>query len=292
MMKEEKDPVGAEDNNVVTPDSAWQQEQQHHIILFYKYHPLSADWTVMQVYRTSLEKLCLSLSLIGRILIGCSKTEGLNGTLAGSYDDVRAFTIALLGADSADDLRGCVPSVQQAVQRFWKESRSFFASIGEPELTFESPGDFKWSTVSVAANNDELFPDLRIKLVSELISTGGVFSSIPLGETAQGYLSPREWHDKLQKLTKNGSKSEEGEEKDVVLIDCRNSKEYEIGRFETAIDPKTTTFSQFPKWVQDHEHLLANKKVMMYCTGGIRCEKVRRKMGESKWSIRFSSSTR
>jgi UPF0176 protein len=121
-----------------------------------------------------------------------------------------------------------------------------------------SPEDFKWSR---SQGSDPLFPDLNIKLVKELIGTGGVMSSIPLEETAKGYLTPKEWHSELSKISA-------GEDKDTILIDCRNTKEFEIGHFETALDPKTTTFAQFPKWVDEHKHVLADKKVLMYCTGG------------------------
>ena len=68
-----------------------------HVILFYKYHPLSPDAQVTEIYRSSLERLCRSLALCGRILVGCSRTEGINGTLAGEYSNVLAFTYALLG---------------------------------------------------------------------------------------------------------------------------------------------------------------------------------------------------
>jgi predicted sulfurtransferase len=242
------------------------EKHHHNIILFYKYHALSPDFAVTEMYRTALETLCRSLQLTGRILVGCSATEGINGTLAGRYENVRAFTRALLKEQQhSDNNNDDDPSyMKQATGDFWKASEAFFQSIGEPELCFDSPDDFKWSSCS--NRNDELFPDLNIKLVSELIGTGGVLSSIPLGETAKGYLTPREWHDRL---------SQQLQDDDTVLIDCRNTKEYEIGRFVGATDPKTTTFSQFPKWVEDNKVLLEDKKVMMYCTGGIRCEKVR-----------------
>jgi UPF0176 protein len=158
------------------------------------------------------------------------------------------------------------PVRKRAVEEFRTESRGFFESIREPELLFNSPDDFKWSTYQ---SLDPLFPDLNVKLVPELIGTGGALSTIPLEETAKGYLTPEEWHTRLCQLNKKTDI-----EDDTILIDCRNTKEYEIGHFIGATDLKTTTFSQFPKWVEDHKHILSDKKVMMYCTGGIRCEKV------------------
>jgi predicted sulfurtransferase/23S rRNA-/tRNA-specific pseudouridylate synthase len=216
---------------------------------------------VTKIYSDHLEQFCSSLKLSGRILVGSSRSEGINGNLAGSYTNLRAFTCALLG--DADNLsKECDAESKNAVEKFWAQTKEFFDGIGEQDLRMSSPDDFKWSCSSQV---EPLFPDLNIKVVPELIGTGGVLSSIPLEETAKGYLTPMEWHDELSGLSQSST--------DTILIDCRNTKEYTIGRFTGATDPQTTTFAQFPKWVDDHNQLLADKKVLMYCTGGIRCEK-------------------
>jgi UPF0176 protein len=58
-----------------------------------------------------------------------------------------------------------------------------------------------------------------------------------------------------------------------VLIDTRNDYEVDIGTFKGAIDPKTTTFREFPEYVAANFDKTRHKKVAMFCTGGIRCEK-------------------
>ena len=60
---------------------------------------------------------------------------------------------------------------------------------------------------------------------------------------------------------------------DTVLIDTRNDYEVAIGTFAGAIDPGTATFSDFPDWVRANHARLEGKRVAMFCTGGIRCEK-------------------
>ena len=60
---------------------------------------------------------------------------------------------------------------------------------------------------------------------------------------------------------------------DVVVIDTRNEYEVEIGSFAGALDPKTSSFSDFPDWFRANRDVLEGKKVAMFCTGGIRCEK-------------------
>jgi UPF0176 protein len=75
-------------------------------------------------------------------------------------------------------------------------------------------------------------------------------------------VSPEEWRDLI-------------EQDDVVVIDNRNSFEYKLGKFKNAIDPGVDNFRDFPKFIEDHvpEWKKEGKRVAMYCTGGIRCEK-------------------
>jgi len=60
---------------------------------------------------------------------------------------------------------------------------------------------------------------------------------------------------------------------DVAVIDTRNDYEVEIGTFKGAVDPKTKSFRDFPQWWQDNKDRFEGKRVAMFCTGGIRCEK-------------------
>lgn len=60
---------------------------------------------------------------------------------------------------------------------------------------------------------------------------------------------------------------------DVIVIDTRNDYEVKIGTFKNSINPKTETFRQLPQWINENIELLKGKKVAMFCTGGIRCEK-------------------
>jgi UPF0176 protein len=60
---------------------------------------------------------------------------------------------------------------------------------------------------------------------------------------------------------------------DVAVIDTRNDYEVAIGTFEGAIDPGTKAFGEFPQWWEENRHRFHNKRIAMFCTGGIRCEK-------------------
>lgn len=74
------------------------------------------------------------------------------------------------------------------------------------------------------------------------------------------YVKPNDWDEFISR-------------DDVVLIDTRNDYECQIGSFENAINPETENFRDFPEWFEKHEREFADKKIAMFCTGGIRCEK-------------------
>ncbi len=74
------------------------------------------------------------------------------------------------------------------------------------------------------------------------------------------YVPPQDWNELIQAP-------------DVVVIDTRNDYEVAIGSFKGAIDPKTESFREFPQWWQANKDRFHNKRIAMFCTGGIRCEK-------------------
>lgn len=74
------------------------------------------------------------------------------------------------------------------------------------------------------------------------------------------YVSPEEWNEIIA-------------DPDVTVIDTRNIYETRVGTFKHAIDPDLEVFSEFPEWVEDNLNPKNNKKIAMFCTGGIRCEK-------------------
>src|SRR5690606_36972420 len=86
------------------------------------------------------------------------------------------------------------------------------------------------------------------------------------------HLSPKEWRNVMEN------------EQDFVIIDARNNYESKIGHFEGAILPDLKNFYDFPKWLEEIEgDIPKEKKVLMYCTGGIRCEKFSLLMEAKGW---------
>lgn len=148
--------------------------------------------------------------LEGLVLIA---PEGINGTIAGSAEEIAA----------------------------WKELlNKKFGSITFKDSKAEGVAFRRWS----------------VKIKREIVGLGKP-EIRPNGK--HKHLSPAEWDAMMRN-------------EDVIVLDARNSYEYNIGKFEGALDCGTRTFSQFPEFVAQ-SNLPKDKKIMMYCTGGIRCEK-------------------
>lgn len=102
------------------------------------------------------------------------------------------------------------------------------------------------------------FEKSKVKLRKEIVTMG--LTNIDPLKTVGTYLSPEEWNELIQ-------------DPEVVLIDTRNDYEFELGTFKNAINPITENFRDFPQYVQEQLLDKKDKKIAMFCTGGIRCEK-------------------
>jgi UPF0176 protein len=102
------------------------------------------------------------------------------------------------------------------------------------------------------------FHRMKVRLKKEIV-TMGVPDVDPAG-SAGTYVDAAGWNRLIG-------------DPDTIVIDTRNDYEVAIGTFKGALDPKTASFRAFPEWVAAHRSELEGRKVAMFCTGGIRCEK-------------------
>jgi UPF0176 protein len=102
------------------------------------------------------------------------------------------------------------------------------------------------------------FNRIKVKLKKEIVTMG--IEGIDPKQVVGTYVKPKDWNALIS-------------DPDVVLVDTRNAYEVKVGTFEGALNPNTTNFREFPQYVRDNLDPKANKKVAMFCTGGIRCEK-------------------
>lgn len=102
------------------------------------------------------------------------------------------------------------------------------------------------------------FYRMKVKLKKEIVTMG--VEGIDPNHVVGTYVEAKDWNDLIS-------------DPDVVVVDTRNDYEYAIGTFTNAVNPKTTTFREFPEYVKQNLDPKQHKKVAMFCTGGIRCEK-------------------
>ena len=102
------------------------------------------------------------------------------------------------------------------------------------------------------------FHRMKVRLKKEIV-TMGVDEIDPLSD-AGAYVEPLEWNALIA-------------DPDTIVVDTRNDYEVALGAFRNAVDPGTATFREFPDWVANNRQALEGRKIAMYCTGGIRCEK-------------------
>jgi UPF0176 protein len=98
----------------------------------------------------------------------------------------------------------------------------------------------------------------KVKIKKEIVRLG--LAKVNVEKTTGKYIKPEGW-------------SKFVNDSQTVVIDARNKYESEIGFFKNAITPETDSFSEFPDWIKRNKEKLKGKKIAMYCTGGIRCEK-------------------
>lgn len=102
------------------------------------------------------------------------------------------------------------------------------------------------------------FKRTKVKLKKEIVTMG--VEGIDPTKSVGTYIEPKDWNALIS-------------DPEVTLIDTRNEYEYEIGTFKNAVNPHTDSFREFPKYTEENLDPEKHKKVAMFCTGGIRCEK-------------------
>lgn len=134
-----------------------------------------------------------------------------------------------------------------------EEIDSFVAYMRKSSLFFDV--DFKESFAE-----GECFPKLKVKIRPEIVKFGADKSTYDTKNTGV-HLTPHEVHELLSNKPDN-----------LIILDARNNFESAIGKFENAITPDIEYFRQFPQYLDEHAEMFKDKQVLMYCTGGIRCE--------------------
>ncbi|KAJ1383511.1 Serine hydrolase FSH [Sesbania bispinosa] len=206
---------------------------QYGVLLYYKY----AEIPNLDDLSTFYHSNCSSLGLLGRVRLS---SHGVNVTVGGNLSSLERHIEAV------------------------KANNSLFEGT-----------DFKLATCHQPLNDQVAkecgFTSLSIRIVEELVT----LSSHPLLKSPQisnagRHLSALEFHSSIQHANK------ESPENSLVLLDARNLYETRIGKFQApnveTLDPQVRQYSDFSSWIDDNGEQLKGKNILMYCTGGIRCE--------------------
>ena len=121
--------------------------------------------------------------------------------------------------------------------------------------------------IKYSSTDKQPFHRMKVRLKKEIVTIG--LPKINPNKKVGTYVKPDDWNDLIS-------------DPNVVVIDTRNKYETKIGSFQNALDPETSSFREFPDWVKKFKSSKgnANKKIAMFCTGGIRCEKASSLMKE------------
>ena len=122
----------------------------------------------------------------------------------------------------------------------------------------DADGRFTGMSYKESLSEELAFYRTKVKLKKEIVTMG--VEGIDPANIVGTYVKGEEWNTLIS-------------DPDTVLIDTRNDYEVAIGTFKNAVNPNTTTFREFPQWAADNLDKRKHKKVAMFCTGGIRCEK-------------------
>ncbi|KAG4907303.1 hypothetical protein AAZX31_20G085500 [Glycine max] len=208
-------------------------EEMYGVLLYYKYAEIPNLDDLLTFYHSN----CSSLSLLGRVRLS---SRGVNVTVGGNLSSLEIHIEAL------------------------KAYNSLFHDT-----------DFKLANCHQPLNDKVAqecgFTSLSIRIVDELVT----LSSHPLLKSpdisnAGKHLSALDFHSSLHNTNR------ESPENDLVLLDARNLYETRIGKFHVpnieTLDPQVRQYSDLSSWIDDNGERLKGKNILMYCTGGIRCE--------------------
>ncbi|GMH10417.1 hypothetical protein Nepgr_012258 [Nepenthes gracilis] len=216
-----------------------QDQQNHGVLLYYKYtSPIENLDELFNFYESN----CSSLGLLGRVRLS---PQGVNVTVGGRLSSLERHIEAV------------------------KEYSSFEGT------------DFKLAACKKPLNDKVAeecgFTSLSIRIVKELVTlSSNALSITPLVSNAGRHLSATEFHSILRGAGKLLEKESGTDGKKLVLLDARNLYETRIGKFEApnvqTLDPSIRQYSDLPTWINENVEQLRGNCVLMYCTGGIRCE--------------------
>ncbi len=171
------------------------------------------------------------------------------------FDDPAALREPLLAICEAQEVRGTLLLAREGMNGTIAGTGRGVEAVLAHLRSLPGCEDLEWKE---SRCRTQPFGRLKVRVKREIVTMGrpDVDPRVRVGR----HVAPADWNDLIRSP-------------DVVVIDTRNDYEVAIGSFEGAIDPKTAAFSDFPTWWEQNRKRFRGKRIAMFCTGGIRCEK-------------------
>lgn len=118
---------------------------------------------------------------------------------------------------------------------------------------------FKGVTYKIDEADAHAFKKMHVRVKNELVNFS-LEDDINPKELTGRYVEPKEFFERIS-------------DPDTIIIDARNDYEYDLGHFRGAVKPEIKTFRELPNWIRANKARFEGKKILTYCTGGVRCEK-------------------
>lgn len=171
------------------------------------------------------------------------------------FEDPAALRAPLLELCQARQIRGTLLLAGEGINGTIAGPRAGIDAVLDHIRALPGCAGLDWKE---AQSDTPPFARMKVRLKKEIVTMGQPDVD-PRASVGQ-YVEPAEWNDLIRAP-------------DVAVIDTRNDYEVAIGTFEGAVDPETASFGEFPDWWAANKHRFHNKRIAMFCTGGIRCEK-------------------
>lgn len=156
-------------------------------------------------------------------------------------------SIGLLGRIyiSEEGINGTVSGKTEQVQTYidWMENHPYFKGV----------------TYKIDEADAHAFKKMHVRVKNELVNFS-LEDDINPKELTGRYVEPKEFFERIH-------------DEDTIIIDARNDYEYDLGHFRGAIKPEIKRFRDLPSWIRENKEQFKGKKILTYCTGGVRCEK-------------------
>ncbi|MEK6872869.1 MAG: tRNA uridine(34) hydroxylase [Nanoarchaeota archaeon] len=224
------------------------------ILLFYKFQEIKN----LEYFARRHRRFCKKLGVLGKVLIA---REGINGSISGTKEQVEKYKEFIWLQKGFEDVKfkeeaGIEHPFTKIVVRIRKEIVSL-----KKKIDINKRGEYLTPKEFLELYNN--FWNISKNVNNKIINDDNERSKNRVRGANQG-----------RKIKKFNNKIHG----DIIILDARNYYEYELGRFKNAINPKIKIFRDFPKFVERfkkkfNEKEREDKKIVMYCTGGIRCEK-------------------